>query len=92
VSLAKTAALELADAGVRVNAVAPGAIDTPMLRRSMSRQPDPAAAAARSQGRHAMGRFGRAEEIAGPILYLLSDEASFVTGHTLLVDGGWTAA
>lgn len=92
VSLAKTAALELAETGVRVNAVAPGAIDTPMLRRSMSRQVDPAAAAARSQGRHALQRFGEAHEIASPILYLLSDEASFVTGHTLLADGGWTAA
>lgn len=92
VSLAKTAALELADVGVRVNAVAPGAIDTPMLRRSMSKQVDPAAAEARSSGRHALKRFGRAEEIASPILYLLSDEASFVTGHTLLADGGWTAA
>lgn len=92
VSLAKTAALELAETGVRVNAVAPGAIDTPMLRRSMSRRADPDAAAARSRGRHAMQRFGEAAEIASPILYLLSDEASFVTGHTLLADGGWTAA
>lgn len=92
VSLAKTAAMELAETGVRVNAVAPGAIDTPMLRRSMSKQADPDAAAARSRNRHAMKRFGRAEEIASPILYLLSDEASFVTGHTMLADGGWTAA
>jgi 2-keto-3-deoxy-L-fuconate dehydrogenase len=92
VSLAKTAAMELAGSGVRVNAVAPGAIDTPMLRSSMSKQADPEAAAAYSQGRHAMKRFGQAPEIASPILYLLSDEASFVTGHTLLADGGWTAA
>ena len=92
VSLAKTAAMELGETGVRVNAVAPGAIDTPMLRRSMSNQTDPDAAIARSQGRHAMKRFGKPEEIASPILYLLSDEASFVTGHTLLADGGWTAA
>lgn len=92
VSLAKTAALELAETGVRVNAVAPGAIDTPLLRRGMGRQPDPDAAAAKSQARHAMKRFGRVEEIASPILYLLSDEASFITGHTLLADGGWTAA
>lgn len=92
VSLAKTAAMELAESGVRVNAVAPGAIDTPMLRRSMSRQPDPEAAMARSRGRHAMQRFGEAPEIASPILYLLSDDSSFVTGHTLLADGGWTAA
>lgn len=92
VSLTKTAALELAETGVRVNAVAPGAIDTPLLRRGMGRQPDPAAAAAWSQSRHAMKRFGEVAEIASPILYLLSDEASFVTGHTLLADGGWTAA
>ena len=92
VSLAKTAAYELGETGIRVNAVAPGAIDTPMLRRSMRKQPDPGAAAAYSQGRHAMKRFGVAPEIASPILYLLSDEASFVTGHTLLADGGWTAA
>jgi 2-keto-3-deoxy-L-fuconate dehydrogenase len=92
VSLAKAAALELAPVNVRVNAVAPGAIDTPMLRRSMSLAPDEQSARARSKGRHAMGRFGEAPEIASPILYLLSDEASFITGHTLLADGGWTAA
>lgn len=92
VSLAKTAALELAPDGIRVNAVAPGAIDTPMLRRSMSRAADPDAAAARSRGRHALGRFGRPEEIASGIVYLLSPEASFTTGTTLLIDGGWTAA
>jgi len=92
VSLAKTAALELAETGVRVNAVAPGAIDTPLLRRGMGRQKDPEAAMERSRSRHAMKRFGEAHEIASPILYLLSDEASFVTGHTMLVDGGWTAA
>lgn len=92
VSLAKAAALELAPQNIRVNAVAPGAIDTPMLRRSMSLAPDEQAARARSIGRHALGRFGEAPEIASPILYLLSDEASFITGHTLLADGGWTAA
>ena len=63
-----------------------------MLRRSMSLAPDEQAARARSKGRHALGRFGEAPEIASPILYLLSDEASFITGHTLLADGGWTAA
>ncbi|MEM7406330.1 MAG: SDR family oxidoreductase [Pseudomonadota bacterium] len=92
VSLAKTAALELAPHDIRVNAVAPGAIETPMLRRSMSRAADPQGAEARSRGRHAMGRFGQPEEIAAGILYLLSPEASFTTGTTLLIDGGWTAA
>jgi NAD(P)-dependent dehydrogenase (short-subunit alcohol dehydrogenase family) len=92
VSLAKAAALELAPQNIRVNAVAPGAIDTPMLRRSMSLAPDEQSARARSLARHAMRRFGEAPEIASPILYLLSDEASFITGHTMLADGGWTAA
>jgi 2-keto-3-deoxy-L-fuconate dehydrogenase len=92
VSLAKTAAFELAESGVRVNAVAPGAIDTPLLRKGMRNQKDPDAAIAYSQNRHAMKRFGRPEEIASPIIYLLTDEASFITGHTLLADGGWTSA
>ena len=92
VSLVKTAAVELAVDRIRVNAIAPGATDTPMLRRSLSRQPDPEAAAARSQARHAMRRFGRPEEIAEAIGFLLSDQASFVTGVTLPVDGGWLAA
>lgn len=92
VSLVRTAAVELAEAGIRVNAVAPGATDTPMLRRSLSRQPDPGAAEERSRSRHAMGRFGRPEEIAEAICFLLSDRASFITGVTVPVDGGWLAA
>ena len=92
VSLVRTAAVELADEGIRVNAVAPGATETPMLSRSMSRQADPDAARERSRTRHAMARFGRPEEIAEAIVFLLSDRASFITGATLPVDGGWLAA
>jgi len=92
VSLTKTAAFELAEQGVRVNAVAPGAIDTPLLHRGMQNQTNPDAAISYSQNRHAMKRFGEVNEIASPILYLLGDEASFITGHTLLADGGWTAS
>jgi 2-keto-3-deoxy-L-fuconate dehydrogenase len=91
VSLTKTAALELAPDNIRVNAIAPGATDTPLFRAGMARNPDPEARE-RSRNRHAMKRFGEAHEIASGMLYLLSDEASFTTGHTLLVDGGWTAA
>ena len=92
VSLVRTAAVELAGDGIRVNAVAPGATETPMLNRSLSRQADPDAARERSRTRHAMARFGRPNEIADAICFLLSDRASFITGTTLPVDGGWLAA
>jgi NAD(P)-dependent dehydrogenase (short-subunit alcohol dehydrogenase family) len=92
VSLVKTAAFELAPDGIRVNAVAPGAIDTPMLNRSMSLAEDPDEARAYSQNRHAMKRFGQAGEIANGVIYLLSDEASFNTGSVVTIDGGWRAA
>ena len=91
VSLTKTAALELAPDHIRVNAIAPGATDTPLFRAGMARNPNPAARET-SRNRHAMKRFGEAHEIASGMLYLMSDEASWTTGHTLLVDGGWTAA
>lgn len=92
VSLVKTAGFELAPDNIRVNAVAPGAIDTPMLNGSMSRAEDPTAAREYSRNRHAMKRFGRAEEIANGVVYLLSDESSFSTGSVITIDGGWTAA
>jgi 2-keto-3-deoxy-L-fuconate dehydrogenase len=78
--------------GIRVNALAPGAVETPLLARSFGRKPDPAAARSASAARHAMGRLGRPEEIAYAALYLASDGASFTTGVVLPVDGGWTAA
>ena len=92
VSLVKTAAFELAQDTIRVNAVAPGAIDTPMFNRSMARARDPAAARDYSRNRHALKRFGEAGEIANGIVYLLSGEASFTTGSVLTIDGGWRAA
>lgn len=91
-SLTRTMALDYATDGIRVNAVAPGAIDTPMLRRSFARHAEPEPVREASRNRHAMKRFGAAEEVAGAVLYLASDEASFVTGTTLPVDGGWLAA
>jgi len=88
VNLTRTAALELARPGIRVNAVCPGLIDTPALRRAFDRVPErePAACAAIPAG-----RFGRADEVANAILFLASDEASYITGATLVVDGGLTA-
>ncbi len=91
-SLTRTMALDYVASGIRVNAIAPGAIDTPMLRRSFARQAQPEVVREASRTRHAMGRFGQAEEIAQSALHLASDASSFTTGTTLVVDGGWLAA
>jgi NAD(P)-dependent dehydrogenase (short-subunit alcohol dehydrogenase family) len=91
-SLTRTMALDYAGDGIRVNAIAPGAIDTPMLRRSFARHADPAPVREASRNRHALKRFGTADEVAQAALYLASDASSFSTGTTLVVDGGWLAA
>jgi NAD(P)-dependent dehydrogenase (short-subunit alcohol dehydrogenase family) len=90
-SFTKTIAVDHARQGIRVNALMPGVIDTPMPARSLNRQADPDAARAFWKQRHPMGRIGQPEEVAKAALFLASDDASFVTGHLLFVDGGWTA-
>jgi NAD(P)-dependent dehydrogenase (short-subunit alcohol dehydrogenase family) len=92
ISLTRTMALDFATDGIRVNAIAPGAIDTPMLRRSFARHANPDLVREASRNRHAMRRFGRAEEVAEAALYLASDASSFTTGTVMVVDGGWLAA
>lgn len=92
VSLTRTMAVDFATDGVRVNAIAPGAIDTPMLRRSFARHANSDEVREGSRNRHAMKRFGRAEEIAQAALHLASDASSFTTGTVMVVDGGWLAA
>jgi NAD(P)-dependent dehydrogenase (short-subunit alcohol dehydrogenase family) len=87
VQLARTLAGELGAAGVRVNAVAPGVVDTPLTGPIRS-QPDWYDAYARKS---ALGRWAQPAEIAAPIVFLLSDAASYITGTVLFVDGGWTA-
>lgn len=91
-SLTRTMALDYVGDSIRVNAIMPGAIETPMLRRSFGRHPDPALPEQASLARHAMGRFGRPEEVAQAALFLASDASSFTTGTALAVDGGWLAA
>ncbi len=91
-SMTRTMALDHAAEGIRVNTILPGAIDTPMLRRSFARAPDPAVPEAASLARHPMARFGRSEEVAEAAVYLASDAAGFTTGTELVVDGGWLAA
>ena len=92
VSLTRTMAVDFATDGIRVNAIAPGAIDTPMLRRSFARHADPEPVREASRNRHAMKRFGTAEEVAGAALHLASDASSFTTGTVMVVDGGWLVA
>ena len=86
--LTRCLALDLAPENIRVNAVCPGAIRTPMVEETMAAQPDPAAAERTFLARYALGRFGTAAEVAGAVLYLTSAEASYVTGSALGVDGG----
>src|ERR1700691_1635896 len=85
--ISKSAALELAKSGIRVNAVAPGPTDTGMLTR-FTGTPENKAASTRTVP---MDRLGRSEELANAIVFIASDEASFITGHVLHVDGGHTA-
>ena len=92
VSLTKSIAVDYATDGIRANALLPGATETPLLVRSFGRRPDPAAAREASRARHAMQRLGQPEEIAAAAVFLASDEAAFVTGVALPVDGGWLAA
>ena len=87
VQMVRAAAAELGPSGVRVNAVAPGVIDTP-LTASIKERPEWYEAYAR---RNIFGRWGTAREMAGPTVFLASDAASYVTGTVLFADGGWTA-
>lgn len=91
VMLAKALALDYATKGIRVNALCPGIIDTPMLHEFANTRPDPDAAWRGYEAAQPMGRLGTAEECADAALWLVSDEASFVTGVALPVDGGFTA-
>ncbi len=86
--LTRTAAIEYARKNIRVNAVCPAVIDTPMFQRVCEMD---AKTAQRIPELHPMGRVGRVEEIAAAVMYLCSDGAGFTTGHALTVDGGMTA-
>lgn len=88
VLLTKNMAIDYGRIGIRVNCICPGFIDTPMFRSVMGGM---GPIADKYRARHKLGRFGRPEEIAAAALFLASDDASFVTGHPLVVDGGYTS-
>jgi meso-butanediol dehydrogenase / (S,S)-butanediol dehydrogenase / diacetyl reductase len=91
VSFSKTLALELARDGIRVNALCPGATETRLYHEWLGSQADAERAKSDLAAKHPLGRIGQPDEMARAALYLASDDASFVTGHALLVDGGYTA-
>ncbi len=92
VSLTRQLAIEYAPDNLRVNSLCPGSIDTPMFRESLGDRGDPEQALSDRVAQHPLGRIGRPDDIALAVLYLASDESSFVTGANLPVDGGLTAA
>ncbi|MGM0604556.1 MAG: glucose 1-dehydrogenase [Halobacteriota archaeon] len=88
IGLTKTAAVEYSGEGVRVNAICPGVIDTPMVARTKETSPE---TIEQTEAATPMGRLGAPEEIGDAAVWLCSDDASFVTGESLVVDGGFTS-
>ena len=86
IGLTKAAALDYAGTGLRINAVAPGVIDTPLLRANAD-----APEADRLQALHPIGRLGTPDDVSNVVNFLISDEAAFVTGAVFSVDGAYTA-
>ncbi|HXG39747.1 MAG TPA: glucose 1-dehydrogenase [Candidatus Limnocylindrales bacterium] len=91
IMLSKGAAIEYARRGIRVNVVAPGLTQTETIEAAFRRQPDPEAYRRQREATIPIGRLARPEEIASAVLFIASDEASYITGAVLPVDGGYTA-
>jgi NAD(P)-dependent dehydrogenase (short-subunit alcohol dehydrogenase family) len=91
-SLTRGAAVDLAADGIRVNAIAPGFTETPLMATWLAAQPDPQQARSQAAAKIPQGRFATPEDVAAAAVFLASDESAHVTGITLAVDGGYTAA
>jgi 2-keto-3-deoxy-L-fuconate dehydrogenase len=90
IGLTKAVAADFVGKGIRCNAICPGSVDTPSLEQRMRALGDYQAAREAFIARAPMGRMARAEEIAALAVYLASDESAFVTGETMVIDGGWS--
>lgn len=90
-SATRTVAVEHAGDGIRINAVCPGVVDTPLLRKHVESMPDPAAAEAAMAKRLPTGSVTRPDEVAKLLRYLVSEDASGLSGSALVVDGGLTS-
>ena len=88
VALTRQVAIQYAGTGVRCNCICPGTVDSPWVGRLLDAADDPAAARAALVGRQPLGRLGTSEEVARAAVYLASDDAAFVTGSSLVIDGG----
>ena len=86
--LTRSMAVDFIKKGIRVNAVCPGTVDTPMLRWAADQSPDPQKVYDECNAMHPIGRIAHPEEIASSIAFLASEQASFVVGASLMVDGG----
>ena len=91
VGMTKCIALDHALDGIRANAVCPGRVETPFVKSRLAEYPYPEAAYREMAATQAVGRMGKPEEVAAAVLYLASDEAAFITGTALEIDGGWAA-
>jgi NAD(P)-dependent dehydrogenase (short-subunit alcohol dehydrogenase family) len=91
VGMTKCIALDHADDGIRCNCICPGRVETPFVQARLAEYPDPVKAREDMASTQALKRMGQPVEIAAAALYLASDEAAFVTGSSLIIDGGWTA-
>jgi len=91
IAFTRQVAVQYAGTGVRCNCVCPGTVDSPWVGRLLEGADDPSAARAALVARQPVGRLGRPEEVASAVVYLASDDADFVTGSALVIDGGLTA-
>jgi 2-keto-3-deoxy-L-fuconate dehydrogenase len=91
VGITKSMALDHAESQVRINCICPGRVETPFVQARLREYPDPAKAYKEMSATQALGRMGTPDEIAAAAVYLASDESAFVTGSTLIIDGGLSA-